>query len=192
MKLYYIRPSPYGRKVLVVAHEKGLLDRLELIQTDPWVDPPDLLAFSPIGKVPVLVTDDGGVITESAIISEYLDGIGIGPRLIEGDRISVLARAAVAQGLTDAAFAIVIERRRPADRQWTSWIDRQRRAAERTLARVRKPDGARFDLGDITLACGLAYLDFRLPEVEWRRTYPPLAEWLDEVNRRASMQATVP
>ena len=192
MKLYYIRPSPYGRKVMVVAHEKGLLDRIEAIQIDPWVDPPELLAVTPIGKVPVLVTDEGGVITESAIIGEYLDGIGSGPRLIQGDRISVLARAAVAQGLTDAAFAIVIERRRPAERQWTSWIDRQRRAVERTLASVRKPDGGRFDLGDITLACGLAYLDFRLPEIEWRRAYPPLAEWLDEIGRRPSMQATVP
>jgi glutathione S-transferase len=50
----------------------------------------------------------------------------------------------------------------------------------------------RFDLGDISLACALAYLDFRLPEIAWRCAHRPLAVWLDGVGRRPSMQATAP
>jgi len=63
------------------------------------------------------------------------------------------------------------------------------RAIARTLAMLA-PAGDRFDLGDITLACALAYLDFRLPEIAWRRAHPGVGAWLDSVSRRPSMQVT--
>ncbi len=85
----------------------------------------------------------------------------------------------------------MIERRRPAEKQWPEWIARQRRAIDRTLPRLSVVAG-RFDFGDIAAACALAYLDFRLPDVPWRRDHPALAAWLDEVNLRPSMVATRP
>jgi glutathione S-transferase len=190
MKLYNNRPSPYGRLVLVVAHEKRLIDRIEVHQVDPWSDPAELLAATPVGKVPALVTDDGTLITESTTISAYFDEVGAGPELIGNDRLPVMARTALARGIIDAAFAVAIERRRPPERQWDAWIDRQRRAIARTLEKV-VAGGDRFDLGDIALACGLAYMDFRLPDIPWR-THAALAAWLDRVNQRPSMLATVP
>ncbi len=189
MKLYFNRPSPYARKVRVVAHEKGLVERIDWHEVDPWSDPPELHAASPLGKVPALVADDGTLFTESPTIAEYLDGVGDGPSLLAGNRLDVLARAALAQGLIDAAFGIVIERRRPAERQWDEWQARLRCAVDRTLPRLRVADG-RFDLGDIAVACALAYLDFRLPEIPWRASHPALAAWLDQVNQRPSMLAT--
>lgn len=191
MKLYSNRPSPYGRKVLAVIHEKQLADRIEIIQIDPWTDPTELLEATPVGKVPALLTEAGLLLTESTAISEYLDAIGPGPQLIGGNRWDVLARVGIAQGLIDAAFGTVIERRRPAERQWPDWIGRLGRVIERTLSRSAPPRN-RFDLGDISLACGLAYLDFRLAEIDWRNRHTELAAWLDEVNRRPSMQATKP
>lgn len=190
MRLYNNRPSPYGRKVLVVAHEKQLLDRVTVVQFDPWSDPADLLAATPVGKVPALIADDGALITESTLIAEYFDEVGSGPKLIGADRIAVLARTALAQALVDAAFATVIERRRPPEKQWDGWIGRQRRTIERTLMAVN-PD-SRFDLAGVTLACGLGYLDFRLPEIDWRAIRPDLADWFGEVAQRPSMQATIP
>lgn len=190
MKLYFNKPSPYARKVLVTAHEKRLMDRLELVDVDPWKDPPALLADTPVGKVPALVADDGLLMTESTTICEYLDAAGAGASLVGKDRWEVLSRCGLAQGLIDAAFGTVIERRRPSERQWPDWIARQRRAIDRALA-VFKTAPGRFDLGDISLACGLAYLDFRLPEIPWRQDHPALAGWLDEAKRRSSMQATV-
>ena len=191
MKLYSNRPSPYGRKVLAVLHEKQLADGIEIIQVDPWTDPEELLQVTPIGKVPALLTEAGLLLTESTTISEYLDLIGPGPQLIGGDRWEVLARVGIAQGLIDAAFGTVIERRRPSERQWPEWVGRLGRAIDRTLSRT-VPPANRFDLGDISLACGLAYIDFRLPEVAWRTRSPELGAWLDEVNQRPSMQATKP
>jgi glutathione S-transferase len=195
MKLFFNKPSPYARKVRVVAHEKALTDRLEMVEVDPWSDPPELLAANPLAKVPALLTDDGTLITESTALGAYLDGLGHGRKLVDGERWRVMARASFAQGLMDAAFITVIERRRPAERQWSDWIKRQHRAIERTLPSFTPEylgDANRFDLGDITLACGLAYLDFRLGDIPWRAQHPHLAQWLDQINQRPSMLATVP
>lgn len=191
MKLFFNIASPYARRVIVTAHEKGLIGRIEMREIDPWSDPAELHAATPVGKVPALVTDAGALITESALICEYLDGEGDGPSLLGSNGMMPRMRAALAQGLIDAAFAIVIEGRRPVDRQWPVWVDRQRRAIDRILPRAAV-QADRFDLGDIALASGLAYLDFRLPDIGWRGAHPHLGDWLDGVNRRPSMVATAP
>jgi glutathione S-transferase len=190
MKLFYNRPSPYARKVLVFIHEKKLAEVVELVAVDPWIDPPELLAATPLAKVPALLTEDGLLIVESTAICQYLDACGSGEP-IAGTDPQLLSRAGLAHGLMDAAFQIVIERRRPAERQWPAWIDRQHRAIERAVPRMQAAEGL-FDLGDISLACALAYLDFRLPEIAWRSWSPQLAAWLEEVAARPSMRATAP
>jgi len=189
MKLFYNPPSPYARKVLVFAHEKGIIGDLKLIPTDPWRDPPDLLAATPLAKVPALETDYRLVITESTAICTYLDHLDE-PSINEADP-QLMSRMGLAQGLIDASFAIVVERRRPPEKQWQEWIDRQERAIHRAFPKFSTRHD-RFDLADITLACGIAYLDFRLSEIGWRKRNPELAKWLDEVNQRPSMQATRP
>lgn len=189
MKLYFNKTSPYARKVRVTAHEKSLMESLELHEVDPWTDPTDLLAATPLAKVPALITDDGTLITESTAICDYLDGFGRGRNLADGERWRVMARVGLGQGLIDAAFITVIEQRRPTAQRSDDWIARQRRAIERVLPRLATA-AERFDLGDITLACGLAYLDFRLPDVRWRAARPDLAQWLDRINERPSMRAT--
>lgn len=190
MKLFINRPSPYGRKVLVAAYEKDIVSRLELVSVDPWSDPPELIAVSPIGKIPALLLDDGTLLAESALIVSYFDEIGAGATLFGADRFAVLGRAALAQGLIDAAFTTVIEQRRPADKQWEGWIARQHCKIDRIVAAATA--SRQFDIGDMTLACGLAYLDFRLPDIAWRTARPDLAAWLDDVACRPSMQASVP
>lgn len=189
MKLYFNKPSPYARKVRVVAHEKKLMDRLDLHEVDPWADPPDLLAATPLAKVPALLMEDGTLLSESTAICQFFDDIGQGPKLVSGEAWRVMARVGLAQGLIDASFAIVMERRRQAGQQSAEWMARQFRAIERSLPRVDITDG-RFDLGDITLACALAYMDFRLPEMPWRASRPALALWLDDAKHRPAMLAT--
>lgn len=192
MQLYCNRPSPYGRKVLVTAHESGLIDRIEIKDVDPWSDPLDFHTAAPIGKIPALITADGMLLTESLLICEFLFAEGGHPPLTGDAYVDEMSRSGLCQGLIDAAFIAVIERRRPKDRQWDDWIDRQQRAIARMLAVTKTPPAGRFDLGDISLACGLAYLDFRLPHLEWRSQYLDLATWLDTVLDRPSMIATKP
>lgn len=190
MKLFYSPTSPYARRVLVVAHERGLAGGMELHRVDPWSDPRELLAINPLGKVPALVTDDDCTIAESTTICEYLDQMGEHPSLIGPDRFGVLTRAGVAQGLMDAAVTAVLERRRPDGCGWDEWAVRQLGAIERTLPGLSAPPPGRFDLGDISLACALAYCDLRLSDFDWRSLNRGIGDWLNGIANRPSMQAT--
>jgi glutathione S-transferase len=52
--------------------------------------------------------------------------------------------------------------------------------------------GDRVDIGTITIACALGYLDFRFPDLGWRASRPQLSSWFSEFENRPSMQATMP
>lgn len=193
MRLYLNPPSPYARKVVVVAHELGLADQIEFLAFDPWKDPEALLSATPLCKVPALTTNDGTLFVESGTICEYLMEVADRPLTTDSrGKLDALRRAAIAHGMMDAAFVSVIEKRRPAEKQWQEWIDRQRRALTRTLPVIEMPPNDRFDVGDITLACALAYLDYRLADFGWRSSRPDLAAWLGEVCARPSMIASKP
>ncbi|HEV7446148.1 MAG TPA: glutathione S-transferase N-terminal domain-containing protein, partial [Steroidobacteraceae bacterium] len=64
MRLLYQTHSPYARKVLVAAHEMGLQHRLCVVhhETSPTRRNEEVLALNPLGKVPVLICDDGAVL----------------------------------------------------------------------------------------------------------------------------------
>ncbi len=81
MKLFINRPSPYGRKVLVAAYEKDIVPQIDIVNVDPWSDPPELIAASAIGKVPALLTDNGALLADSTLIAAYFDEIGSGGHL---------------------------------------------------------------------------------------------------------------
>lgn len=197
MKLFVNQTSPYARKARIVVKEKSLDSRVLLVDVDPWLDPVALLAVSPLSKVPVLVTDDDLVVTESDTICRILDELAPSPRMLPealAARSEVMARMALLQGMIDAAFDAVIEKRRPAAQQWPDWIARQRRAVERGLdviAVMPRPVG-RFDLGDVSLGSLLGYLDFRHQDLDWRTRHPALALWYAEASSRPSMLATRP
>jgi len=121
--------------------------------------------------VPALLTDDGVTLTESTAICEYFSRLAGAPA-VEGDAwLDLASRTGLAQGLIDASFGIVVERRRPPEAQSSGWTQRLTRAVDRTLKIVRVKEET-FDAGDISLACALAYLDFRLAEVTWRSVGP--------------------
>lgn len=191
MRLYYNVTSPYTRKVRIVLHEKGLFDTTEQILVDPWIDPPALQNAVPVGRVPALVADDGLVLSESTTICDYLDSLPGGTPLVGKDRWPVMARVALAQGIIDASFAIAIEARRPEALRSADAVARHKRAILRILASAEAKSG-RFDLGDISLAAALGYLDLRVQDVDWRKARPDIAAWFAVAEQRPSMIATKP
>lgn len=198
MKLYYSTTSPYARKVRVVAIEKGLGARVELDLASPWPDPAAIVPFNPLGKIPVLVTDDGLALYDSPVICEYLDACGDGRALIPATgraRWEVLRRQALADGLLDAAVVIVLEGRRPAGERSTEAPRRAaeaiRRAVAAMAADVPAPT-APFDLGAIAIAVALGFLDFRLPELGAGAAHPALRDWWSAMRERPSLAATRP
>ena len=198
MKLYLNKPSPYARLALVVAHEKGLAGDLELEWTDPWQNPPALLGVNPFSRVPALVTDEGVAIVDSACICDYFDHLGGGRALVPPGlpaRIATLRKYGLARTLTDATFGAVIQRRfGPAGTEpalAARWIATAGSALD-AMERDPSIGGASPapDLGDLALAVGLGYIDFRLQEMAWQQGRPKLAGWFREFARRPSMQAT--
>ncbi len=198
MKLYYSSTSPYARKVRIAALEKGLAERIELVLVNPWSDLSAILNCNPLGKVPVLVGEDSAAVYDSPVICEYLDTLRPDPRLIPASgeaRWRVLRTQALADGILDAAVAIVLERRRPeAERSRSA----QTRASEaicrgvQALATTFGAHGAALDLGQIAAGVALGYLEFRLPDLDTLTTQPQLREAWAALSTRASFAATAP
>jgi glutathione S-transferase len=201
MKLLGSPGSPYARKARIVLEEKGL--GYEWVVARPSAPGSAVPDFNPLGKIPVLIRDDGRPLYDSVVIVEYADGIGGGPRLIPEafeDRIEVKRWEALGDGIAESTVAISHDYRKPKDRWETAeWHRKHRLKIDRGLAQVAKDLGERthcfgdrFTLADIAAGYALAYLDQVLTEVEWRPQYPSLvalAAWLEA---RPSFRATAP
>ncbi len=191
MKLHYSPTSPFVRKVLVAAHERGVAQNIELTSTSG-----ELLSDNPLEKVPTLALDDGRTLFDSFVIVEWLNSQGAGPNLIPAEaekRTNVLRRHALADGIMEAAVSSVMEGRRPEDKQWGGFLKRQRGKIERAITAL----GAEtmvdaVDLSTIAVGAALGYVEFRLVNLDWRNGHGPLADWSDTFSRRPSMAWTVP
>jgi len=198
VKLYHSPTSPYVRKVRITAIEKGVAERVELVVANPWPDPAAVVGVNPLGKVPALVADDGLVLYDSPVICEYLDSLAPIPRLIPqagAARWQVLRTQALADGILDAAVAIVLERRRPEAERSTLSQKRATEAIRRgvaALAASTDAAGDAPDLGAIATGVALGYLEFRLPDVDFLAAHLALRAWWSALSARPSFAATVP
>ncbi|WP_161959204.1 glutathione S-transferase family protein [Pseudomonas ovata] len=203
MTLHYNPASPYVRKVVILLHETGQFDRVQLQPTvlTPVNPSTELNHDNPAGKLPALRLADGNVIHDSRVILDYLDHQHVGNPLIprEGSaRWRRLTLASLADALLDAALLIRYETAlRPQELHWPLWLDNQQGKIERTLSyfdqeAITELSAPPFDVAAISVAAALGYLDFRQPDLNWRNSYPRLANWYFEVNQRPSMRATQP
>lgn len=201
MKLHHNTASPFIRKVMAVAIETGLDQRLELVNcaVTPVKPSDDLNRTNPLGKVPALILDDGSTLFDSRVICEYLDTLHEGQRLFPTQgpaRWTALRRQALADGIMDAAVNLRYETfLRPEERRWPDWIDNQRLKCLRACDELEKEAdsfGNQVDIGTIAIACALGYLDFRLADWGWREGRPALAGWLEVFSHRPSLAGTTP
>jgi glutathione S-transferase len=200
MKLVGTPTSPYTRKARVVLAEKRI--EYEFLVDVPHNADTRVTQFNPLGKVPVLVLDDDTSIFDSRVIVEYLDNASPVTRLIPDDtrqRIQARRWEALADGCTDAAVAIVMEKRRPAGLQSGDWIARQQGKIDRALAAMADDLGSKnwccgdfFNLSDIAVGCSLGFLDLRLPDLNWRKSYSNLARLAEKLGGRTSFKDTAP
>jgi glutathione S-transferase len=188
--------SPYARKVLVVAAERGLHDRIETVITNPHERPAILVEANPLSKVPTLVADDGSVHIDSLAICCYLDTLGTRPPLVplDGpDRWPVLQRHALAHGVMDCSVIRRVEGLMAPEPDRVAWMERQFLTTGRALDRFESTIATFADtvaVDTVTLACALSYLDFRFPQDGWRENRPRLAAWHAEFEKRPSMKLT--
>jgi len=198
MKLFTAATSPYARKVRIVLVEKKI--DCEYVDDNPWEAQSAVPPFNPLGKIPVLVLDDGTPLYDSRVIVGYLDTLTPVSRLIPGpsrQRIAVRRWEALADGVCDAALTALRETKRPAQQQSCEWIARQLEKIRRGVAEMSNELGDRawcsgdaYTLADIATGCALGYLDLRHPSIDWRGEYSNLAKHAEKLGKRASFAET--
>jgi glutathione S-transferase len=198
MKLHHTSTSPYVRKVMVTAHETGLIDRIEIIPTPVWDPKTDISGVNPLGKVPTLVTDDGTLLFDSPVICEYLDSLHDGEKLLPAAgpaRWTALRRQALGDGLLDAGVGLLLEGRRPEEIQSEFWLTRFGGALSRgldSLEREAEALAGPITLGHVAIGCLLGWIEFRQVGGDWRDGRPQLVSWYETFSARPSMTATIP
>lgn len=201
MKLWISPASPFARKPRIIARESGLASRIEEIETavSPVKANEALAPDNPLMKIPALRTDDGLVLYDSPVICEYLDSLHGAQKLFPPAgpaRWTALRAQALGDGILDAGILTRYEVFvRPENLRWPAWIDGQKEKMDRALD-VANGDaaafGAVFDIGQITIACAVGWLDFRYPDWGWRNRRPVLASWFERISARESMRQTMP
>ena len=200
MKLLYTLNSPYARKVRIVAIEKHIdLTLQEVVLGDP--ESP-LKQHNPLGKIPVLILNDGDSLYDSRVIVEFLDNIAPGTHLIPTDNSSKIATRrweALCDGISDAAVSAMLESRKPPEKQSQANIDKQidniKRGLEVLNADITKKKwcvNETFSLADIALGCMLGYVDLRYKHLNWQDNYPNLAKHYSVLAKRPSFKLTIP
>lgn len=198
MKLHWSPKSPFVRKVMIVIHECGLADQVELHRSVVASQlPPNeaVLRDSPLGKIPVLITKDGLALPDSRVISEYLSDYS-GCNLFPSrpvDRVKQLRWQALADGLTDMLLLWRVELSRE-EGPWAGladgWLIKVRRTMQLLDLESKELRSEDFAIGQISVVCALGQLDFRWPDCEWRKHFPALADVNSHWIERDSVRAT--
>jgi glutathione S-transferase len=196
MKLAYSPNSPYVRKCVALAIQRGIDKQVEL-WTVGTTDPA-LLQVNPLSKVPTLVLDDGTALYDSPVICEYLDSVGDGPKMfppVGPARWKALRQEALGDGILDATQPRRREIALPQDEGRQTYIALQQGKVKAALAVLEaEADGLGMltTIGEITIACALGYMDFRYPNEPWRPGHPKLEAWYAKVSAMPAMARTVP
>ena len=201
MKLIGSLTSPYVRKVRIVFLEKKV--DVDHILENVWSPDTKIGQTNPLGKVPCLVLDDGGVIYDSRVIAEYADSLSPVSKLIPSetrDRATVKTWEALSDGIMDAGILARLERTlRPPEQQSNTWVDRQMGKVGMALRQMSEQlgentwcHGNQMTLADIAVGCAVAYLLFRFPEVPWQTQHPNLDRLYQKLMQRPSFIDTAP
>jgi len=200
MKLIATLTSPYARKVRIALAEKKF--DYALVEDSPWMAGNTVSALNPLGKIPVLVLDDGTALFDSRVIVEYLDNMTPNNKLFPAsgrERITIKRWEALADGISDAAAAAFLEAKRPKKQQSPEWIARQNDKVARGLQALSADLGEAPwcfgnspTLADIAVGSMLGYLVFRFADIDWQTQYPNLAKLYEKLMARPSFAETVP
>ncbi|MEN3373124.1 glutathione S-transferase [Dechloromonas sp. ZS-1] len=200
MKLIGSYTSPFVRKVRIVLAEKKMECEFDI--DSPWTADSAVPNHNPLGKIPVLLLDDGTPLFDSRVIVEYIDNVTPNNKLFPApnrERIEVKRWEALADGLLDAAVAALLEGKRPDGEKSAGWIERQLGKVDRSLAFMADELGEKnfcmgthFSMADIAVGTALGYLNFRFPAIDWQERHANLAKLYDKLMQRPSFAETVP
>jgi glutathione S-transferase len=202
MKLHWSPRSPFVRKVMMLAHEHGIAERIELVRSVAMMLEPNaqIMRDNPLNKIPTLVLDDGSSLFDSVVICEYLDELAVrelGRTTLfpaADGKWSALRWHALANGWLDQLILWRNERDRidgtRSDKLIMVFEFKTRAVLQQLEAELPAIRKAPLNIGTLTLACALGYLDFRFDQLAWRSDAPQLAIWFAGMQARPSFRAT--
>lgn len=186
-KLLYASASPYSAKVRMAAALAGL--PLDPVVTDTNTEPAELMDSNPLGKIPVLITDDGEAIYDSRAITQYLNRLSknaLFPRN-PANRTGAERLEALADGICDCALAHVYERRmRPEEKIHEPWLDKQWAKVLRGLDHLEAQPPKlprKITAGHLALRACLGYLALRFPG-KWEGGRAKLTRWAKQFDAK--------
>ncbi len=201
MKLHWSPKSPFVRKVMIVAHETTLADKIQLVRSVALMTKPndDLMRDNPLSKIPTLVLDDGRTLFDSRVICEYLDGLHGGRQLFPQsgeERWQALRWNALGDGLLDILILWRNERERKPEQRMGVLLQAFELKVGNVLALLERESDAiasmPFGIAQVAIGCALGYMDFRFADLAWRVGHPRLDYWQAQFARRPSAQMTAP
>jgi glutathione S-transferase len=179
-KVYCSPASPYSTKVRMAGAYAGI--PLEAVTVETSNPTEEFLRANPLGKIPVLILDDGDTIFDSRAITQYLNrqsGNKLFPRN-PAKRTDAERLEALADGICDCALAHVYERRsRPEEIVHQPWLDKQWSKVTRALDALNASPpklGRKLHGGHIALRAALGYLDLRF-QGKWEKGRGKLRRW---------------
>jgi len=197
MKLHWSPRSPFVRKVMVAAHEMGLVGRITCVRSVAAATRPhaELMKDNPLSKIPTMVLDDGTRLFDSRVICEYLDTLHDGPKLFPAERKArflALRRQALGDGMLDllVLWRGENDRAQPSQAHLASFAARRAACLAALEQEAEALHAGPFTIGHVALGCALSYLDFRFANDPWRGGHPRLAAWHATFCARPSARAT--
>ncbi|MBT6276956.1 MAG: hypothetical protein HOI95_22835 [Chromatiales bacterium] len=172
----------------------GLSERVRVEFVATRVPESPVLEYTPTGKVPMLVLEDGTAIGEVRLICEYLDDLHDGPAFAPLTRtVEERALEGMAVGFNDGAAVWVREARRPSNEQAPGIVQQERARAQRCM--IYLDTLALRPATDFTM-CSILMpiwrLDYALPDFEWQSQLGRLAAWYETQVALPSFVDTLP
>jgi glutathione S-transferase len=191
--------SPFARKVRIAIALLGFDAEVTIEPADTTDRSDSVRTQNPLGKIPVLIAEDGFAYYDSRVILAYLDDRAGGGKIVPHEakaRLAALRLQALCDGILDASILTVYESRwRQAESREPKWLEHQAGKVARALGVLESappPLDALPNVGQITLGCTLGYRDFRFGG-DWRSDHPRLVTWLDTFAARVpAFAATKP
>ena len=190
MNLYYSSNSPYARKLRVLAIENHI--NLNLIEINLQEPTEDFKLLTPLAKVPILEVD-GKVLFDSTVIFEYLDSISI-KKLETKEKFFLKQQESFADGLCDCAVNILLEERRPIEKQMPIVIKKNEDKIINSLIKIDEYLGeneGNFNYDSIFFGVAINYLLLIRRDILKLR-FRNIQAFLSAVNSRTSFSLTVP
>lgn len=188
--------SPFGRKVRIAISLLAFDSDTKIEGADTTDANDSVRRQNPLGKIPVLIAEDGVAYYDSRVILDYLDDRAGGGRIVPHEakaRLAALRMQALCDGILDASILTIYEARwRKAETHEPKWLEHQAGKVTRALAALEAAppalDAGLPNVGQIALACVLGYRDFRFGG-GWRSDHPGLVAWLDNFAARVPAYA---